>query len=331
MSASIPRKPVRREEDRLVGRAGRAHRSPGSGEVADEAVGPAALDAALEVRDVAGEPQQLELERERERIERGTSARAGRNRIHGGEEPRQRLERALVALLLDEEPQHRLGADEPDREAVRILARGPVRVDERDAGDRVQLAGSLVEHQLDVRERLEPRAEARLRLAHALRHRADPPALAPCTGGGRDRPRRSGTTAARPPPSCASAPCGQCRRGRAEPTRSSRVDAARRPTGQRLAARAEPGAAAADARLRDRRSAARARLAVAAVDAELVLHRARGAVRRGVVAQRRALALDTRAERGADRPRAAARPRRRESSFAGRSGLTRARQSASSA
>ncbi len=137
----------------------------------------AALDAALEVRDVAGEPQKLELERERERIERRASPHACRNRVHCREEPRQRLERALVALLLDEEPQHRLGADEPDGEAVRILARRPMRVDERDAGDRVQLARALVEEQLDVRERLEPRAEARLRLAHALRHRADPAAI----------------------------------------------------------------------------------------------------------------------------------------------------------
>ena len=100
---------------------------------------------------------------------------------------------------------------------------------------------------------------------------------------------------------------------------------------RRLAARAEPGAAAADARLRDRRAAARARLAVAAVDAELVLHRARRAVGLRVVAERRALALDSGAQRGADRAHAAARPRRRSRVFAGRSGLSRARQSASSA
>ena len=43
--------------------------------------------------------------------------------------------------------------------------------------------------------------------------------------------------------------------------------------GERLAARTEPGAATADARLRDRGAAARAGLAVASVDAELVLHR----------------------------------------------------------
>ena len=176
MSASIPAEPVRREEDRLVGSTGE-HPLPSAGQVADQPIGLPALDAALEVRHVAGEPQQLELERKRDRIERSTATRARRNRIHGGEEPRQRLEGALVALLFDEEPQHRLGTDESDRQAVRVLARGPVCVDERDAGDRVELAGSLVEHQLDVRERLEPRAEARLRLSHALRHRADAAAL----------------------------------------------------------------------------------------------------------------------------------------------------------
>ncbi len=93
------------------------------------------------------------------------------------EEPRQRLEGPLVLLLLDEEPQHRLGADERDREPVRVLARRPVGVDERDAGHGVQLPRAVVKKQLDVRERLEPRAEARLRLADSLRDRADPAAV----------------------------------------------------------------------------------------------------------------------------------------------------------
>ena len=52
-----------------------------------------------------------------------------------------------------------------------------MRVDERDAGDGVQLAGSTVQEELDVRERLEPRAEAGLRLAHALGHRSHAPAV----------------------------------------------------------------------------------------------------------------------------------------------------------
>ena len=129
------------------------------------------------MRDVPGEPQQLELEPEGHWIERGTPARARRNRIHRREEPRQRLEGTLVALLLDEEAQHGLGADEPDREAVRILACGTMRIDERDASHGVQLAGALMQEELHMRERLEPRAEARLRLAHALRDRADAAAV----------------------------------------------------------------------------------------------------------------------------------------------------------
>ena len=64
----------------------------------------------------------------------GTRGRAGRarrapaaggERVDRPEEPRQRLEGALVLLLLDEEPEHRLGSDERDREAVRLLARRP--------------------------------------------------------------------------------------------------------------------------------------------------------------------------------------------------------------
>jgi glutaredoxin 3 len=41
------------------------------------------------------------------------------------------------------------------------------------SGHRLQLARALVQHQLDVRERLEPAAEARLRPPDALRDRAD--------------------------------------------------------------------------------------------------------------------------------------------------------------
>ena len=51
-----------------------------------------------------------------------------------------------------------------------------MRAQQLDAGDRLQLPRSLVQHQLDVRERLEPGAEARLRLADALRDRPDPAA-----------------------------------------------------------------------------------------------------------------------------------------------------------
>ena len=93
------------------------------------------------------------------------------------EEAREGAERALVRLGFAEEAEHRLGPDHRDVQAVVVLARLAVGAEELDAGDRLQLARSLVEHQLDVRERLEARPEARLRLADALRDRADPPAV----------------------------------------------------------------------------------------------------------------------------------------------------------
>ena len=52
-----------------------------------------------------------------------------------------------------------------------------MRVDERDARDGVQLAGTSVQEQLHVRERLESRAEAGLRLPHSLRHRSHAAAI----------------------------------------------------------------------------------------------------------------------------------------------------------
>ena len=48
-----------------------------------------------------------------------------------------------------------------------------MRVHERDARDRAQLARALVQQELDVREGLEAATEARLRLAHPFRDGAD--------------------------------------------------------------------------------------------------------------------------------------------------------------
>ena len=110
------------------------------------------------MREVPGEPQQLELEREPERLQLRPGAR--RSVVKQIEEPRQRPERAVVGLLLGEETQHRLRADQPDRETVRVLPRCPVGVDELHARDRVQLAAPLVQEDLDVAERLQPPAEA---------------------------------------------------------------------------------------------------------------------------------------------------------------------------
>ena len=63
--------PLRREEDGLVGRTRRADGAAGARQVADQGLSAAALDAALDVRDVAGEPEQLQLKGERQRVERG--------------------------------------------------------------------------------------------------------------------------------------------------------------------------------------------------------------------------------------------------------------------
>ena len=164
------------ERDRAGGAAA-ADGAACAGRVADErGLRLAALRAARDVREVAREPQQLELEGERERLVR--RAGGGRLRVvEQVEEARQRGERARVPLLLAEEAEHRLRADEARAEPVRVLARRVVRADQLDARDRLELAASLVEHELDVRQRLQARAEARRRLADPLGDGADPAAL----------------------------------------------------------------------------------------------------------------------------------------------------------
>ena len=208
-SDTMPRNPSGERKTVSSGAHARHTAPPRSRQIADELADLSALDAALEVRDIAGEPEELQLKGERERIEPGTTSRAGRQGVDRREESRERLERALVPLLLDEEAQHRLGADEPDREPIRILARCAVRVDERDARDGVELARALVEQQLDVRERLEPRAEPRLGLADPLRDGADPAAIERVQVEDAVGLAVSGTNGAPLPPSCTSAPCGQ--------------------------------------------------------------------------------------------------------------------------
>ena len=94
------------------------------------------------------------------------------------EEPRHRAERALVRLLLWKEAEHRLGADHPNREAVVVLARLVVGVDELHARHGLEIAAAAMEDELDMRQQLEPPTEARHRLPHPLRHRADAPVRA---------------------------------------------------------------------------------------------------------------------------------------------------------
>src|SRR5919204_733767 len=68
-----------RELDRLVRGTRRADRATRAREVADERFRRAAFDAGIEVREVAGEPEELELKAERERVERRTAAQAARD------------------------------------------------------------------------------------------------------------------------------------------------------------------------------------------------------------------------------------------------------------
>ena len=112
-------------------------------------LGPA-LGTAAEVGKVTGEPEQLELERESDRVELGAVRRPALEHVEEVEEAGQREERPLVALLLGEEAKHRLGADEADREPVRVFAHRGVRADEVGSRDRGELTPADVEHQLDV-------------------------------------------------------------------------------------------------------------------------------------------------------------------------------------
>src|SRR5690606_12293397 len=135
-----------------------------------------ALDARTHVREVAGEPEELQLKGERERVDGVRRLDPDRPAVEEVEEPRQRLERRRLRLGLGVEPQHRLGADEADPEAVRLLSHLAVRPEQLDARHGRELTRPAMEEELDVRERLEPPAEARLRLADALRDRAEPAA-----------------------------------------------------------------------------------------------------------------------------------------------------------
>src|SRR5207248_5571261 len=113
------------EGNRTV-RARTADRAAGTRRVADErAIGVAALGTARQVRQVPGEPEQLQLKRERDRVQRRTRC-ARRQLVDDVEEARQRLEPARIPLLFGEQPEHRLRAEEADAEPVLVFTRAPV-------------------------------------------------------------------------------------------------------------------------------------------------------------------------------------------------------------
>ena len=109
-----PGDPVGGERKRLRRRcASRADSAAGPRGVADERfILGAALGAGRHVRQIAREPEKLELEREPERVESGRPG-GMRCAVEEVEVARQRGERTLVWLFLAEEAQHRLGADRP--------------------------------------------------------------------------------------------------------------------------------------------------------------------------------------------------------------------------
>ena len=133
---------------------------PAAARNADERIRRPAFDARVEMRRVAGHPQELELEREHDGVERSARAGPRRHVVESVEEAGQRRERLLVRLLLGEEAEHRLEPDHADLEPVRVGTDPVVRADERGARDGLELPTPLVEHELDVGEGLETRAEA---------------------------------------------------------------------------------------------------------------------------------------------------------------------------
>ncbi len=125
---------------------------------------------------------------------------------HHAERPgeRQPVEVRGVVRIGVEQAQHRVAGAGAGVERRPGGAQARVAVERRDAGHGEQLAAAFVQDQVEAEERLQPPAEARLRLA------APPwrsPRSAPASssrGGGCGRPRRSGCCAGPPPPSSAS-------------------------------------------------------------------------------------------------------------------------------
>ena len=105
-----PAEAVGRKPPLAAPRATAAHDAAGRGRVGDQILCGAALGAVAKVGEIPREPEELELEREAERVEHVVAL--GRRVVQDVQEARQRLERPLVALLLAEEAKHRLEPDE---------------------------------------------------------------------------------------------------------------------------------------------------------------------------------------------------------------------------
>ena len=132
----------------------------------------AAACAGAEPGCEAGQPVQLQLEREQQRIE-GDVARGGRVAVEHVEQAAERGEHPRRRVALGEHLQQRLAAGAGDARPHGLLADVVVRRERVDATDRMQLPAALVQHERDVAERLEPRPDARTGAPHALGDGAD--------------------------------------------------------------------------------------------------------------------------------------------------------------
>lgn len=168
---------LRRERNRAC-LAARANGSACPWREADQGAVVPARRAAGQVREVPGEPEQLELKRENERIQTGRRGEVGRRSlVEDVQEAGQGVEGTWILVVLQEEPQDCLEPDMADGEPEPVGAARVMRTHKVDTGDRVQLAAPLVEDDLDVRERFQAASEARHRLARALRDCPDPAPL----------------------------------------------------------------------------------------------------------------------------------------------------------
>ena len=149
---------------------------PADRRVADQRARGAARRARRQVRQVAGEQEQLQLEADRQRVGRRV-ARLRHRAVEQLQEPHQAVEDARLRVGLGVQLQHRLGPDQGDAQRVGPLPHRGVRRGDVGAGDGVQLAAALVQHERRPGQRLQPPPEPRRRLAHALRDGVHPAPL----------------------------------------------------------------------------------------------------------------------------------------------------------
>jgi glycyl-tRNA synthetase len=139
---SIPSRPLTRERQRPV-RAVGADRAPGTRRVAGEPCLGAAVGAAGHVWQVAGEPEQLELDESTSGSACGRPRRARARPAARGKRASARKARSFASCSGNRRS-IASAATRPDVEPVRLLAACVVGAEQRHAGDRLQVAAALV-------------------------------------------------------------------------------------------------------------------------------------------------------------------------------------------